>query len=80
MGDEQDEQWNQKRCDESGRPGERGEVPFFVLRSPKGNPVFLSSLVNHVPAVEKHRRLEQSMRNEMEHGQRKGAQAALHDH
>ncbi len=69
-----------ERRHEPCRPGESRKTPLLRPWSVRGKRRILAGFMDDVAAVQEHRRLEQSMRDEMEHRQRKRAQAAFHDH
>ncbi len=57
-----------------------GQALFVDLMVDVREMRFLPGLVNDVAAIQEHRRLEEPVRDQMEHRQGKGAEAAFHDH
>ncbi|MCG3776680.1 MAG: hypothetical protein JW395_3540 [Nitrospira sp.] len=80
VGHEKDEKRNEQCSRESREPGEARELLFFRMRVRMGGCRFLTGLVDDVARIQEHRGLEQSVGDEMEDGQREGAQSAFHDH
>ena len=80
MRHQEDEQGNEERGRESREPGQARELLFFRLSGPHGGMRFLSGLVDDVAAIQEDRRFEEPVGDEMEDGQREGAQSTFHDH
>ena len=67
--DQENQQGNKERRHESGRPGQAGQSLFVRLVLDVGKMRFLSRLMNDVAAIQEDRRLEEPVRDQMEHGQ-----------